>query len=269
MQKPNRMKQKYRFFILLVVAAASLLSLFSCDEEEKKRALTRAEKERLHKEDSLALKVAVLSSADCDFLRVADSLRLYDTLGVDVHLRRYNSLSECRYALNHKMVEAAVIDSVLAEEMKKTDDIDLTLSVPTALRWKFLTAKKSRVSRFGQLAEKVIATDSHGASRRLALNAVDSIVKKKKEIYIIQCEDVSVRAKMLITGNIDAALLPEPFATQALRKGAVELPLKDGKTYGVVAFRSEVLKDKRIAKQRELFEKACKMAKDSIAARTK
>lgn len=261
------MNRKFPFIILFFILAGMISSLVSCNDEEEQRRLTRAEKERLRKEDSLSLKVGILPSSDCDFIRLADSLHLFDTLGVDVHLKHYNSLSECRYALSHNMVEGAVVDSVLADIIEKTDTTSLTLSLPTTLKWKLLTAKKSRISRHSQLVDKIIATDSHGASRTIAMNAVDSILKKGKSIFFIQCEDMGIRCNMLTTGNVDGAMLPEPFATKALKKGARELALGNDKTYGVIAFRTSKLEDKRIKQQYDLFVKACKIAKDSLALR--
>ncbi len=261
------MNRKFPFIILLFIFAGFVCSIVSCNDEEELQRLTRAEKERLRKEDSLALKVGILPTADCDFIRLADSLHLFDTLGVDVHFRRYNSLSECRYALSHNMVEGAVVDSILAGIIEQKDTTPLTLSIATPLKWKLLTAKKSRISRHSQLVDKIVATDSHGASRTLAQNAVDSILKKKKSIFFIQCEDVGIRCNMLITGNVDGAMLPEPYATKALKKGAKELALGDDKTYGVVVFRSKVLNDKRIKEQYDLFLKACNIAKDSLRLR--
>lgn len=263
----GKMNQKFPFIILSLIFAGFVCSLVSCNDEEEQRRLTRAEKERLRKEDSLALKVGILPTADCDFLRLADSLHLFDTLGVDVHFRRYNSLSECRYALNHNMVEGAVVDSILAGIIEQKDTTPLTLSVSTPLKWKLLTAKKSRISRHNQLVDKIVATDSHGASRTLVQNAVDSILKKKKAIFLIQCEDVGIRCNMLTTGNVDGAMLPEPYASRALKKGAKELALGNDKTYGVMAFRSRALRDKRIKEQYDLFVKACNMAKDSLRVR--
>lgn len=261
------MRRNTFFYILFLMLLGTVISLTSCDDTEEKRRLSKEEKARLHKEDSLALKIGILPTTDCDFLRLADSLHIFDTLGVDVHFKHYRSLSESRYALKHSMVEGAVVDSVLAQEIEKTDDVSLTLGPSTPLKWQFLTAKKSRISRHDQLVDKVVATDSHGASRTLAQNAVDSITRKKKPVYFIQCEDVYIRCNMLTTGNVDAAMLPEPYATEALKSGARKLALGNEKSYGVIAFRSKALKDKRIKAQYDLFVKGCKIAKDSLQRR--
>lgn len=260
------MRHSYLYTIFILVFSF-LFSITSCNSEKEIERLTREQREQKRIEDSLSLKIAILPSSDCDFIRVADSLGYFDSLGVSVHLRKYNALSECRYALKHKMVEGAVIDSSLAETIQKVDTTQLTLSRSTQLRWKMVVSKKSRVHRYGQLADKVIATDSHGKSHDLASQAIDSIKKQKKDVFIIQCEDLNIRLKMILGGNVDGAMLPEPYATTALHSGCNELPLNNDNTYGVIAFRSPVLKDKRIKKQHDLFLEACAMAESFIKER--
>ena len=244
-------------------------ALSSCSDEEEKQKISRAERERLRMEDSLSLKIAVLPTSDCDVIRLADSMRVFDSLGVVVHLKTYHSLSECREALRKKRVEGAFIDSVLAKVIMERDTTALTLGPATTLAWKLLTAKKARVVRKDQLGDKILAADSHGASKALAENMTDSLKKQDKTLFVLQCEDPMVRMKMLAHGNVDAALLPEPFATQVMKYGTRILYDYSGSPKGVVAFRSSCLRDKRIKKQYELFLRGFSIANDSIRNRRK
>lgn len=227
--------------------------------------MTKQEQDEKRKEDSLSLKIGILSTEDCAPVLLADSLGLYDKTGVTVHIRKYGSLSECRYALRKKLVEGAMIESVLGGIIMKNDGIALTYGKHTSLTWKLMTAKKSRVIRLEQLADKIVAADSHGASKVLAQQIADSLGKKR--LFIVQCEDVKVRYEMLIAGNVDGALLPEPYASMAEKKGASVLKEFPDYKVGVIAFRSKVLKDKRIKKQYDRFLEAYSMACDSIKTR--
>lgn len=262
-------RNKFLLITSMLFLLAFNICLTSCDSEEKKQRISRAERERLHKEDSLALKIGILPTMDCEAMRLADSLHIFDSLGVTVHLRMYGSLSECRIALRSKLVEGAFIDSVLADVIEKKDTTALTLGPATPLSWKLLTSKKARVVRKEQLADKIIASDSHGASKALAENMADSLKKDKKTVFIVQCEDPVVRMKMLSHGNVDAALMPEPYATDVMKSGTRVLADYSKQKKGVVAFRSSALKDKRIKKQYDLFLKGYAIALDSIAKRQK
>ena len=81
--------------VLYIIISLLLLPLaYSCGGGEEAHRLSRAERERLKREDSAALKIGVLPTEDCLPIIVAKELRLYDTLGVSVHLRRYRAMSE-------------------------------------------------------------------------------------------------------------------------------------------------------------------------------
>ena len=249
-------------YILLGLMLCGVLA--GCGEAESRARISKAEREARRKADSAALKIGVMPTEDCLPILVAKEKRLFDTLGVDVRLRKYHALSECREALEKKRVEGAVIDSTLMKELKDLGQ-NLEGAMSTNLTWKFLTARKSRITRLAQLSDKFIAADSHGDSHVLASKAIDSLVTKKKmHIFIIQVEDPAVRLDMLTNGNIDAALLPEPFATIAQKRGARWIKEVKSSPRGVLAMRSEALKHKTRQQQFSLFKKAIGMANDSI-----
>lgn len=238
--------------------------VFSCKDEVAEREQSRAEKERQRKEDSAALKIAVVPTEDCLPMLVAKELRLYDTLGVDVRLKKYDALSACRHALEDSLVEGAAIDSTLMSIMNG-DNHWLYAPMTTPLSWKMLTAKKARISRIAQMNDKMIAADGHGESRRLAENAIDSMLKKNQMVFVIQVEDPRIRCDMLSSGNVDAAMLPEPYASKALRSGAKVIESVKSKPVGVVAFRTNEMQREARKKQYKAFSKAVQMAKDTIS----
>lgn len=250
--------------ILYSIICLLLSPLFlCCQSEEETHRLSKAERLRLWREDSAALKIGVLPTEDCLPIIVAKELRLYDTLGVSVHLRRYRAMSECRFALEHSMVEGAVIDSTLMATLN-SGEAWLQNGLSTGMTWQFLTAKKARISRLEQLSDKIIAADSHGESRRLAESAIDSLLKKNQLVFIVQVEDLDIRLDMLNSGNVDAALLPEPFATKARKHGAKVIDRVRSRPAGVLAMRTKAMQDTARKRQYGLFLKAVAIAKDSI-----
>lgn len=253
--------------ILMLALFACNVVLTACDDEEEQARLSKEEKERLRIEDSLALKIGVLPTSDCEALLLGDTLHIFDTLGVDVHLRHYNALSECRLALRKGYVEGAVVDSSLIAIIQQSDTTPLYMGPKTEMSWKLIASRKARVNRIDQLVDKIVAADSHGKSHDLAVQTTDSLRRKNKSVYIVQCEDVNVRSKMLMSGNVDAAMLPEPFAEAAIKDGGKVLKDYTRKTYGVIAFRSKAMADKRIKKQYQLFLKGLAIANDSLRAR--
>lgn len=247
----------------IIIGVLLVPLLFCCQSGEEAKLLSKAERERLRQEDSAALKIGVLPTEDCLPIIVAKELRLYDTLGVDVHLRRYHAMTECRQALLDSIVEGAVMDATLMEQLND-GGAGLYNGLSTDMQWQFLTAKKARISRLEQLTDKIIAADSHGESRRLAEMAIDSLLKKGQLAFVVQMEDLDVRLRMLNSGNVDAALLPEPFATKARRQGAKVIDRVKSKPAGVLAFRKNTMKNTARKQQYELFLKAVAVAEDSI-----
>ena len=223
-------------------------AMMSCQDEEKQARIIRENKEAERKADSAAMKIAVLPTMECLPIVVAKELRLFDTLNVDVRLKKYTSLPECRKALRNKTVEGA----------------------DTFMTFTLLTAKKARLSRISQLPDKIIAADRFGLSKDIAAAVIDSLLKRKEHVFIVQVEDLNVRFDMLRNGNVDAALLPEPYATKARQLGAKELSItkyyKDTTkvTDRGAVFRKDVMKHPDRQKQKKLFNQAVKAANDSI-----
>lgn len=233
----------------MLLSVATPFFITSCeDSPEEKAQKTKQQQEAERKADSAALKIAVMPTIECLPVVVAKELRLFDTLNIDVRLKKYTALSECRKALRDSIVEGA----------------------DTIMRYYMFTAKKARLSRISQLSDKIIAADRYGISKDMASAAIDSLLKKKEHVFIVQVEDLNVRYDMLHNGNVDAALLPEPYATKARKQGAKELSLeryyKD--TIKIsdnnVVFIKEKMKHPDRQKQQKLFNKAIKAANDSI-----
>lgn len=260
-------KQDLLLALMVLVVGFIIYGMATYETESDRVRKTKAERRAEFVEDSLSLKIGVLPTSDCDVINLASELGIFDSLGVTVHLRHYNALSECRHALRLNLVEGAVVDSLLAQIIENKDTTKLFLSRPTPLSWKLIASKKSRVLRVSQLVDKIVGADSHGVSHVMAEQAIDSLLKKQHLAFIVQVEDPKIRYNMLSVGNIDAAMLPEPFATKALKEGHKLLLDRSKETKGVIAFRDKALKDKRIKEQYELFLKGLDIAADSLAKR--
>lgn len=257
------MKEK----IMLPAFFAGILFFFATgcsDSKEKQIRQSKAEKARLDSLDREALKVGVMPTLDCLPLFVAKDERLFDTLGVDVHLRYYSAQMDCDTALARKRVEGAVSDLVRAKRLQQKGTA-LVYPIATQTYWKIVSNKRARISELKQLSDKMIAITRYSATDYLATLAIDS-VHPKYDVYRVQINDVRIRLKMLLNNEMDAALLPEPQATKAQLVGNKTLMDSRDKNLflGVFAFRKDITDDKRRANQLDLFLKAYNMAVDSI-----
>ena len=103
-----------------IVLSLTVLLLLSCSQsKEEQQKLTRQERAELKRQDSLALKVAVMPMLDCLPIFVAKERHFYERFNVDVRLRRFNSQMDCDTALIGGSVECGITDLVRKKWMEK------------------------------------------------------------------------------------------------------------------------------------------------------
>jgi len=244
--------------ILLVVAGCG-------PSYEEHVRITKAQRAQELKEDSAALKVAVIPTIDCLPLFVAKEKRLFDTLGVDIRLKQFAAQMDCDTAMARGRVEGSVTDLFRAERLQK-EGTPLRYVAATDIYWQFITNRTARAKELKQMEDKMIAMTRYSATDYLAHRAMDSVKLGELKVFYIQVNDVNLRLNMLINNEMDAVLLPEPQATKALQ--AKNVKIFDSRDMdvrpGVIAFRERPLKDKNRQKQLEAFLKAYNAACDSV-----
>lgn len=255
------MKTKYLIFFLL----ASVI-LTGCGQSyEEKQRMTRAEQARLQREDSLALKVGVMPTLDCLPIYVAKDHGLFDKTKADIRLKPFKSQIDCDAALMQGKLEGCITDIVRGQWMKgKGTQLDYVAATNTY--WQLISNRLARIRRINQMSDKMIAMARFSATALLADYAVDSAKLKGEEVFKVQINDVNLRLQMLLNNEMDAMLLTEPQATTArLYKNPVLMDSRDkDMRFGVIAFRSKDMKDKRRKQQLEVFIKGYNAACDSI-----
>lgn len=252
---------KRLFFILAAVAVIA-----GCGEsyEEKRRTQHKERQQRL-REDSAALKVAVLPTMDCLPLFVAKAEHLFSGAGADVRLKLFTAQMDCDTAVVGGSVEGAVTDLVRAERIISRGT-PLTYVTATDAYWQLYTGRMARITKLPQLDDKMVGMTRYSATALLADALTDSARLQHERVFKIQVNDVHIRLKMLLGGEIDAVLLTEPQASQA-RQAGHHLLLDSrsmGVSMGVVAFRQKVLGDSTRRRQLEAFTKGYNQAVDSL-----
>lgn len=254
---------KTRYIVLILLATAILAGCGQTYEERQR--LSRAEQARLHREDSLALKVGVMPTLDCLPMYVAKDYGLFDSTKADIRLKPFKAQIDCDAALMKGAIEGCITDVVRGQWMKgKGTDLDYVAATNTY--WQLVSNRLARIRRINQMSDKMIAMTRYSATALLADYAVDSAGLKAEEVFKVQINDVNLRLQMLLNNEMDAMLLAEPQATTArIYKNPVLMDSRDkDMRFGVIAFRSKDMKDKRRQQQLEVFIKGYDAACDSI-----
>lgn len=250
---------------MVLLLLAVVFAMAGCGEKgEAKHRRTKAEKARLDSIDRASFKVGVMPTLDCLPVFVAHDYRLFDTLGVTVHLKSFTAQMDCDTALVGGSVEGSITDLIRANHLVKRG-IALRYPIASDTYWQLITNRKARITKLKHLSDKMIAMTRFSATDYLADLAVDS-GKPQFDVYRVQINDVRIRLKMLLNNEMDAALLTEPQATMArMAKNPVLMDSRDKNLHlGVFAFREKALKKPERKKQLDLFLKAYDMAVDSI-----
>ena len=250
--------------LLYLLTAVVLIG--SCGESyEEKRRISHKRRMQLMREDSAALKVAVMPTMDCLPLLVAKSTHLFDTLGADVRLKMFTAQMDCDTAVIGGSVQGALTDLVRAERMK-SKGTPLDYVAATNAYWQLYSNRMARIKTLRQLDDKMVGMTRYSATDLLSDLVRDSAKIDKEKLFKIQLNDVFIRLKMLVNIEIDAVWLQEPQATQARR--LKHQPMLDSRTtgvqLGVIAFRTKDLQDSTRRQQLEVFKRGYNMACDSL-----
>lgn len=255
------MNKKYANIVVLLLALSAFVGCGLSETEIHEISLQ--EKKRLWREDSAALKVAVMPTLDCLPAYVAKERGWFDTL--DVRLKAFTAQMDCDTAILRGRVEGAFTDIVRAERMI-LNGTPLRYASATNAYWQLITNRKARLTKLSQLDDKMLAMTRYSVTDLLGDLVVDSAKLKTERVYRIQINDVYVRQKMLQAGIMDALFLTEPQATQGrLLKNPVLLDTRTlDMKMGAIVFCEKALESKNRERQMQAFVKGYNRACDSL-----
>lgn len=249
--------------ILLLLATILLIAGCGQSYEETKR-LTKAQRLKLWREDSAAFKIAVMPTLDCLPVFIAKDHQMFDTV-VDIRLKKFTAQMDCDTALMRGRVEGAISDLVRTERMIQ-QGTPLKYVAATNAYWLLISNRQLRMSNLKHLDDRMLAMTRYSVTDLLGDLAVDSAKLKTERVFRVQINDVNIRLKMLENNEMDAMLLTEPQATQALL-GKHKVLLDTRKLdmqMGVFAFRTKGMDDKNRRRQMDFFLKGYNEACDSL-----
>ena len=247
--------------LLWIITIICLVAGCGQSYEETKR-ITRAQRLKAMREDSAALKVAVLPTLDCLPIYLAKEHQMFDT-AVDIRLKTFTAQMDIDTALANRRVEVGVSDLVRVERLKKQGD-SLRYLTSTNAYWQLVTNRGARILELKNLDDKMLTR--YSVTDLLGDLAVDSAKLKSERVFRIQINDVNVRLKMLENNEMDALILTEPQAAVArmLKHKVLMDTRKLDMQMGVIVSQWKGMDEANRAKQLRAFTRGYNKACDSI-----
>jgi len=174
--------------------------------------------EEIARRDSAALHVALMPVEDCLPFYLAQRTGIYERLGLDLRIHTVQAQLDTDTALANARVHVAYSDLARAI-MLQQDTTELQAIASFDGQLELITARRGRVRKLSQLKERMVAIARHSVTDFWSDRLTDTASLARPDIFRPQINDVRIRTDMICNGTMDAAFLPEPYATEARLRG--------------------------------------------------
>lgn len=198
-----------------------------------------------------ALQIGIFADADSLPLIVAQEEGLFSREGVAVNLVRFTSAVERDSALQAGKLDGLVTD-ILAVMLLNEGGFPVKITSLTNGRYGIAASPGSSLRTVMDLKGRSAAISLNTIIHYFTDMSTEEAGLAAGSVNLVPIPKMPVRMEMLLAGQVDAAVMPEPFLTTATLKGARILAASDdaGLEAGVLAFRTPVLNDRLDALQK-------------------
>lgn len=193
---------------------------------------------RTDAEDSTSLHVAIMPTLDCLPVYYAAQTGIYDSLGLQLRLHNYAAQMEIDTALQRGYVMLAYSDLCRLIVMQQSDTIGIR-AVGRLSGQLYLvtdTAGPRPIRRLSNLKGRMLAVARYGMTDYWSDRIAKTARLDTAELFRPNVGSVRIRTDMNCNHTIEAALLPEPYATEAVLRGQVRLLSLDSISPSLAAF---------------------------------
>lgn len=174
------------------------------------------------KNDSLTIHIALQPTASNLPFYYAQQAGIFDTLGVRVQLHTFRAAMNCDTAFIGYTAQAIVSDNVKAVLWSDNGD-SVSIVMATTEPLFLMAAQSARLTQQSSIKEKVIAMTRNSQIDMLLDRFATAKGLEPTDINRPQINNVFLRSTMLQQNQYDAAVLPEPFASDCEALGATRL----------------------------------------------
>jgi NitT/TauT family transport system substrate-binding protein len=214
--------------------------------------ITGCSREAQEPDGDKVLKIGVFLIDDSLPLFVAEAENLFAANNVQVELLPFSSARDKDVALETGEIDGVLTDIVVTALLKKGGtDVRITSFAfganPQEGRFAILASPESSIEKPEDLKNVPIAISNNTMIHYLAEKMPLETGLKLEDIKTQSVPDMNLRLEALISGSVQAAILPDPLATLAERMGARvvidDTLLARNLSQSVIIFRKEVLEN--------------------------
>lgn len=143
----------------------------------------------------------------------------------------------------------------------------LTEAIRLESTWRLVTSSALRIREVPKLRKRTVAVSRFSASSECLAQALARAGLKEGDVYRAQVNNLRLRQEMLDENQVDAAVLPEPYATVAVLRGHRLIWSADTASRSALCLRSVALKNPRKCRQLELLKQVYRKASDDLNRR--
>lgn len=175
--------------------------------------------------DSTAIKLGLMPTIDCLPFYYADSTGIFDSLGINVKLITFESAIDADTSFVKGHIDAIASDLVKVCLWEETDSIHTIMSGNLNL-W-LVTSRNARILKAESLREKIIGITRHSAVDFFTDKVLESVDMNSIDLNKPQINNLRLRTLMTDQNQYDGSVLPEPYASEAVARGAKRLKSSD------------------------------------------
>lgn len=226
------MKRRHRKPFLLGLCLAFFGGLFIFSEACKKGSQGGSA-------DSTTLKIGVMPSVDYLPIAVAQGQGFFKR---PIKLVRFSSPMERDAALQTAEVDASVTD-YMGAMLLHAKGLPISLSVACQGSFRLVFGRDDKLTDISHLRGKHIGLSSNTLIEYATERALVDATGKPLSYTRVEVQKIPIRLEMLSSGELDAAILPEPFASTGQALGLLAIEVPGGLTQGITGllFQNKVL----------------------------
>ena len=224
------MKKSLQKLTAILTVLFAMLSFTGCG---KQSAALRGN----NSQEKQIITIGVMPDTDSIPLIIAEQRGYFKDEGVNVKLEHFKSARNRDSALQSGKLDGVITD-ILALIFAREGGFDLKITSSSVGDYKMVVGKNSGITSADKLKGKSVALSLNTLIEYSTDKILQASNLKIEDVKKMSIPEIPVRLEMLQNGKVDAATLPEPLATVAIKNGAslINSTSKLGINPGIIAF---------------------------------